>query len=95
MGIHVDSQNLLHSADGVTSPVSVSAEHGTFFVTMKMSEAAFKTLDKLAESSGQPLDQVISKAFLLYKAAADAHKDGKSVGVAPSPDVLETEFVGI
>ena len=94
MVINMDSQNVLHSADGVTSPVSTTFDHGAYFVSMRMTKEAFTMLNKLAESSGQPLDLVIGKAFLLYK-AADAKKDGKAVGVAPTSDVLETEFVGI
>ncbi len=95
MVMPMNSQEALRSADGVTSPVSAAYSPGTYLVEMRMSDEVFGMLNRLAESSGQPLDAVIGKAFLLYKAAADARQDGKAVGVASSSDVLETEFVGI
>ena len=96
MVLNRNSQNVLSSADGgVTSPVSTAWSHGAYLVSMRMTEELFTMLNELAEASGQELDQVIGKAFLLYKAASDARKDGKAVGVATSSDVLETEFIGI
>jgi hypothetical protein len=38
---------------------------------------------------------LISKAIALYTEAADATRKGKAVGIAPTADVLETEFVGL
>ena len=40
------------------------------------------------------MDEVISKAFVLYIEAAEANRHGKSVGIASTADVLETQFVG-
>jgi hypothetical protein len=68
---------------------------GNYHVTLTMSEDVASMLADLARSSGQDLDEVISKAFLLYKASADARREGKVVGIAPTADVLETEFVGL
>ncbi len=62
---------------------------------MSMEPEAFELLMGLAETSGQDVEDVIIKSFFLYRAALDASRDGKAVGIAPSADVLETEFVGI
>lgn len=40
------------------------------------------------------LDEVISKAFVLHIEAAEADRNGKSVGIASVADVLETQFIG-
>jgi hypothetical protein len=90
-----NTKGVLHSPDGVTSPVTYGVDgSGYFSVCLKMSPESFADLDRLARASGTPLDDVISKAFILYKAAADASRSGKAVGIAPTPDVLETEFIG-
>jgi hypothetical protein len=92
-----DPKDILESADGVTSPVGFTRSNrpGRLLVSMEMSEGALNMLDELASATGQKMEDVIGKAFLLYKAAVDAQKAGKSVGVAPTSDVLETEFVGL
>lgn len=92
-----DPKDVLKSMDGVTSPVaySIESQSGRFIVSMQMSDGAFEMLGELADATGQKVEDVIGKAFLLYKAAVDAQKEGKSVGVAPTSDVLETEFVGL
>lgn len=64
-------------------------------VSMTMSPETFDTLTRLADLTGQGLDDVVSKAFLLYKVAVEAQREGKAVGIAPTPDSLETEFVGL
>lgn len=92
----LDPKDVLRSADGLTPPVSYSLdEHGRIGVYLGMSRQAFQDLIDLAESSGTPLEEIIGKAFLLYKCAAEAHRDGKAVGIAESAEVLETEFVGL
>jgi hypothetical protein len=35
------------------------------------------------------------KALGLYKLAEEAKREGKAVGIAETPDSLETEFVGL
>lgn len=92
---HLEPNDVLRSADGLTSPVAVSsAGAGRIGVSMAMSPEAFEALTTLAQESGSRLDDVISKAFVLYRTAAEAHREGKAVGIAPTPDVLETEIVG-
>jgi hypothetical protein len=86
---------VLHSSDNFTSPVTFSAsDSGHINVCLQLSHQSFATLDELAHSSGSSMAEVIAKAFVLYKAAAEASHQGKAVGIAPTPDVLETEFVG-
>jgi hypothetical protein len=92
----LEPQNVLRPSDGSTSRVSEAfIDTNLYEVSMSMSREAFQMLHGLAASSGQPLDDVIGKAFLLYKASIEAQRDGKAVGIAPSAEVLETEFVGL
>jgi hypothetical protein len=69
-------------------------DSGHLIVSLKMSTESVESLNRLAQALGSPLEDVIAKSFLLYKAAAEANLQGKAVGIAPSADVLETEFVG-
>lgn len=91
-----DPGGIFRREDGVTPPISASvASGGRVHVDMIMSPAGYRMLEELAERSGQGIDDVVAKAFLLYRAALEAHKEGKAVGVAATADVLETEFVGL
>jgi hypothetical protein len=82
--------------DDVPSPLAISRDEDEgVILSVQMSSQGLEMLGDLAASSGQTLDEVVGKAFLLYKAASDAHREGKSVGIAPNSEVLETEFVGI
>jgi hypothetical protein len=92
---NLDSTGVLVSGDGITSPVATAIDDsGCFLLSLRMSADALISLDRLAETTGSTLEDVISKAFILYEAAALASSQGKAVGIAPTPDVLETEFVG-
>jgi hypothetical protein len=51
-------------------------------------------LDHLAQDSGLTIEEVVLRAFVVYKEVVEARRQGKAVGIAPSPDVLETQFVG-
>lgn len=63
-------------------------------VTLDLSPEALDLLTRLMEQTKDTPEDFFRKAFALYKAALDAHAEGKAVGVAPSPEALETEFVG-
>lgn len=92
----IEPEGLLRSEDNVTGPVSVSAgDHDTYRVSLAMPEKAFFMLEEMALASGQNVPDVISKALILYKVSAEAVREGKAVGIASTPDVLETEFVGL
>lgn len=67
---------------------------GRVHLDLAMHPEMFRSLADLARQSGVPLDTVIAKAFVLYRAAAKASREGKAVGIAPSGDTLKTEFVG-
>jgi len=90
----LEAKDVLRSADGVTSPVGISRDGDRLILSLSMSPEAVNKLDQLARASGKSLDDVISKAFVLYTEAADANRKGKAVGVAATADVLETQFVG-
>ncbi|MBV8312360.1 MAG: hypothetical protein JO344_18410 [Planctomycetaceae bacterium] len=63
-------------------------------LSLSISPEAFNRLGELAEAPGKSWDEVISKAFVLYMEAVDASRKGKAVGIAPTADVLETQFIG-
>ena len=94
MTTSLDSKDALRSADGVTSPVGISKDRDRLLLSLSISPEAFNRLGELAEAPGKSWDEVISKAFVLYMEAADASRKGKAVGIAPTADVLETQFIG-
>lgn len=63
-------------------------------LTLSLSPEAREMLNQLLDLTDDDPDDLFRKALGLYKAAQDAHKEGKAVGVATSTDFLETEFVG-
>jgi hypothetical protein len=91
----LDPSTIFPSTDGTTSPLSyTSIEGGWTSVHLEMTNEALKRLQAAAETSGDFLNESIGKAFLLYLAAVEAHRDGKKVGIVGSDGMLETEFVG-
>jgi len=64
-------------------------------ITLDLTPEASRALEELTESTGQDVSVVFRKALALYKLAREATKEGKAVGVATTPDVLETEFEGL
>lgn len=52
-------------------------------------------LDHLIEEAGGDATEFFKRAIALYKLAKDATHEGKVVGIASSPDCLETQFIGI
>jgi MinD superfamily P-loop ATPase len=91
----LDPAGVLHSADGVTSPVAYTVDDtDTVLISLSMSPEAFNDLDRIAMTTHSSLSDVIAKAFILFREAAEANRQGKAVGIAKSADALETEFVG-
>lgn len=87
---------MLKSLDGVTSPVSFTrGPSGTIEVSMLMSRNGFDYLMKLADETGEPLETVIGRSLVLFKAATDAAREGKAVGAAADPEALDIEFTGL
>jgi hypothetical protein len=53
-------------------------------------------LDQLMRETGDDdATLLFRKALALYKLAKDAIREGKQVGVASTPDCLETRFIGL
>jgi len=63
-------------------------------ITLDLTPEASRVLNELMNATDSDPEDVFRKALSMYKAAVDAHGEGKAVGIAASPDVLETEFVG-
>jgi hypothetical protein len=91
--ITFDQKDANRAADRVASPAPTKDGDRLFF-SLSTSTKAFNRLEELAETSNRSLADVLSKALVLYLEAADANRKGKAVGIAPTADVLETEFVG-
>jgi hypothetical protein len=64
-------------------------------ITLNLSDHMRDVLNELLKRTEDKPDDMFRKALALYKLAIEAHDQGKSVGIATSPDALETEFVGL
>lgn len=64
-------------------------------ITLNLSLDAYMALIQLLCMTGESTDDLFRKAISLYKVAVEATQEGKAVGIATSPDVLETQFVGL
>lgn len=63
-------------------------------VSLHFSNEVIDALNRLLVRTGDTPEDLFRKALALYTLASDAHTEGKAVGTATSPDVLETEYVG-
>lgn len=61
---------------------------------LTMTPAAGELLANLADRSGLSEGDVLRLALAMFKTAVDAREQGKHVGVASSPEVLDLELVG-
>ena len=61
---------------------------------LTMTPAAEEFLGDLAHKTGLSEGEVIRLALGMFKTAVDAKQQGKHVGVASTPDVLDVELVG-
>jgi hypothetical protein len=61
---------------------------------LAMTPAAEEFLSDLAHKTGLSEGEVLRRALGMFKTAVDAKQQGKHVGVASTPDVLDIELVG-
>ncbi|MGC8641203.1 MAG: hypothetical protein ACP5XB_15155 [Isosphaeraceae bacterium] len=61
---------------------------------LAMTPAAEEFLGDLAHKTGLSEGEVLRRALGMFKTAVDAKQQGKHVGVASTPDVLDVELVG-
>ena len=59
-----------------------------------MTPAAEEFLGDLARKTGLSEGEVIRLAVGMFKTAVDARQQGRHIGVANTPDVLDMELVG-
>ncbi|WP_435016047.1 hypothetical protein TA3x_003606 [Tundrisphaera sp. TA3] len=64
-------------------------------ITLQVTPEMMATLQQMSRESKQPLDVLFTRAIGLYQAALRASADGKYIGYAASPDVLDVEFTGL
>ncbi len=61
-------------------------------IDLDLSGRALDELNRLLEVTGDSPEVLLSKAMGLYQLYVAAHREGKAVGAAASPDVLDIEF---
>jgi hypothetical protein len=61
---------------------------------LAMTPAAEEFLGDLAHRTGLSEGEVLRLALGMFKTAVDAKQQGKHIGVAGTPDVLDIELVG-
>ncbi|GAC1448840.1 MAG: hypothetical protein NVSMB9_32380 [Isosphaeraceae bacterium] len=61
---------------------------------LAMTPEAGDFLADLAQRTGQSEGEVIRLALGMFKTAVDARQEGKHVGIAGTPEVLDIELVG-
>ena len=64
-------------------------------ITLDLSPEAAKALDDLIGRTRDTPSDLFRKALGLYALAEEAKRERKAVGIAATPDSLETEFVGL
>lgn len=91
------SEEILVSTDGATSPVSVARGpvSGTLLVSMIMSTRGYSYLEELAESSKSDIKTIMSKSFVLLRIVTDEIQKGNFVGVVSDESVLDIIFTGL
>jgi hypothetical protein len=62
---------------------------------LDLSAETTQALNELMSRTGDSPSDLFRKALGLYKLAEEAKREGKAVGVAETPDSLETKFVGL
>ena len=80
-----------------TAPVMTFKDHASARparIVIELPPEAAAELDQLQHQTGDSYADLFRKALGLYKLAKEAQQAGKAVGVAETPDVLETRFVG-
>jgi len=83
-----------HEATGSALASSTAAATGRIVRNLAMTPEADQLLADLALRTGLNEGDVLRLALGMFKTAVDAKQQGKHVGVAGSPDVLEVELVG-
>jgi predicted transcriptional regulator len=64
-------------------------------IAIELSPEAARSLNELMSRTGDSPSDLFRKALGLYKLAEEAKQKGKAVGIATTPEALETEFVGL
>ncbi|MHB1559253.1 MAG: hypothetical protein ACYC61_17520 [Isosphaeraceae bacterium] len=83
-----------HAASPSTSVAFDTSVKARVIRNLTMTPAADELLANLADRSGLSEGDVLRLALAMFKTAVDAREQGKHVGVASSPEVLDLELVG-
>jgi hypothetical protein len=81
----------VHASAGLSVSGSVKAR---IVRNLAMTPEADEFLADLAQRTGLSEGDVLRLALGMFKTAVDAKRQGKHVGVASTPDVLDIELVG-
>ena len=88
------THNVSATGDIVLSGLRANASVRTG-IAIELTPEANQALDELMQRTGDSLSDLFRKAIGLYKLAEEAKREGKAVGIATTPDSLETVFVGL
>lgn len=69
-------------------------EEGRHWLLIGLTPETDRQIEELALRTGDTKGSLINKALGLYKAASDASREGKQVGIADGDQELDTEFIG-
>lgn len=64
-------------------------------ITLDLTPEAAQAFNELMRRTGDSPSDLFRKALGLYALVEEAKREGKVVGVATTPESLETEFVGL
>jgi hypothetical protein len=64
-------------------------------ITLDLPPEAAQALNELMSRTRDTPSDLFRKALGLYALAEEAKREGKAVGIAATPDCLETDFVGL
>jgi len=64
-------------------------------VTLTMTAKGLDYLYDLARDSGVPIRDVIGRSLVLFRAAMNAEKEGKTIGAAANEDDLDVVFCNL
>ena len=90
----VEQPLILRAVDSRQEIPAAFDDEGRHWLLIGLSAEANRQIEELAQRTGDTKGDLINKTLGLYKAASDAVRQGKFVGIADVEAELETEFTG-
>ena len=90
----IEQPLILRAVDSRQGIPDAFDDEGRHWLLIGLSAEADRQIEELALRTGDSKGDLINKALGFYKAASDAVRQGKFVGIADAEEELETEFTG-